>query len=348
MLQEPDSNTAAQPAEPHQNATTNSAPETAAESQKSAENSATERKEAPSQTAAEPAKPANADTQAATQNTAAETPPAQTEEPSAQTETPLQEAFVADTTATLPLERTQTVVEVDSWKNGIEPTPRFDRVSENSWLVTTLLLMVVLVSFNIRNLRRIIKTFPQDLLGGSRRASNSFDEHTSNEQRTFGLMILLLCLFEGSIMLRHAIGKGILLENSPDLLGTSFLFMGLALAFYLGRLALYSLVGFVFTNTDTMIQWRRGFNASQTLLCIFLVLPATVALFSPKMANLMTIIALIAFFACQLLFIANSFRIFFNNFASSLYFILYLCALEITPIFIAIAGYNQIISDFLN
>ena len=241
----------------------------------------------------------------------------------------------------------KTVTEVPAaWKNGIEPQPRIDHIGENSWMVSLLLLMVILVSFNIRNLRSIIKTFPQDLFGGLRHHSNTYDDHTSNEKQTTGLMILLLCIFESAIMLRSSISDGSLAEDSPALLSTALLFIGLALAFYAGRLGLYSLVGYVFSDTADMSQWRRGFNASQMLLCIILAFPAVVALFSPSLANFMTIISIIAFFVCQLLFIAKSFRIFFNDYTSSLYFILYLCALEITPIFIVVAGYKYLISHF--
>lgn len=250
-------------------------------------------------------------------------------------------SFVAVQPLTIA-EKDTVVIVPPAWEDGMEALPRTQTVGGNSWLTALILLMLALVAFNIHSLRQIVKTFPQDIFGGSRRNRNAFETHTDNEHRTAALTLGLLFVFEGIIMLRASINSGKIADGSSEIFVSTLIFIGLALAYYVGKLGLYMLAGFTFADDSDIAQWRRGYNATQMLLCLLIALPAILALFYPGASKAMIIIAIVFFFICQGLFVVKTFRIFFNNYSSSLYFILYLCALEITPVFIAAGAYSSL------
>lgn len=219
-----------------------------------------------------------------------------------------------------------------TYKTGLEGSPRDVGYGENSWLSSIIVLMLIILAINFGNCRRLLASFPQEMFG-IRRRSNAFDEHTSNESRTYAIIILLLCLNEGILAF-----SGINLINPmPESLSVfllTMLFSGIALVFYLAQIFVYRLIGYTFTDKICSMQWLRGFNASQASLAFVLLIPALISLFYPSAAAVMVIIGISLYFVARIIFIYKGFRIFYNNFPSLLYFILYLCSLEITPLVI--------------
>ena len=106
----------------------------------------------------------------------------------------------------------------------------------------------------------------------------------------------------------------------------------MALLYYLWQLAAYGVVGSIFTDKVSARMWMKGFNASQSLLSMLIVVPAVVVLFNPSASHIVIILGLIAYFVARFAFICKGFRLFYDNFGSLLYFILYLCSLEIVPL----------------
>lgn len=221
---------------------------------------------------------------------------------------------------------------VITYRTGLEGIPRDIGYGENSWLSSIIVLMLIILAINFDNCRRLLASFPQEMFG-IRRRSNAFDEHTSNESRTYGIIILLLCLNEG-ILAFSGINIVNPLPDSWSVFSLTMMFSGVALAFYLAQIMIYRLIGFTFTDSVSSLQWIRGFNASQGSLAFLLLVPALISLFYPSAAPAMVIIGISFYFAARIVFIYKGFRIFYNNFPSLLYFILYLCSMEITPILI--------------
>lgn len=221
-----------------------------------------------------------------------------------------------------------------AYKSGLEGMSRPVGYGENSWLSAIILCMLVLLALNFKNCARIFAGLPQDLFG-VRRRSNAFDEHTANETRTYLLILLLLFLSQG-ILIFSAITATAGLPASFTPFSLTMVCSAGAAIFYLGQLAIYKLIGYSFTDSISAGQWTRGFNASQCVLSFLLLIPALIAIYYPDVAQYMVAAGAICYILARILFISKGFRIFYINFPSILYFILYLCALEIAPlIFIA-------------
>ena len=174
---------------------------------------------------------------------------------------------------------------------------------------------------------KVRKSLPQDLLSVRRRA-NAFDEHTASESRVAMLLLLQLCVCEGLMMFMW-LGAG---EAAGQTVVTVAALAGLAGAFYLFQLGACVTVGYVFTDSVGDGMWRQGLNASQMLLGVVLTVPTLVALFYPGVSGVMLAIAAGLYILSRICYISKGFRIFYTNFPSLLYFILYLCTLEIIPV----------------
>lgn len=264
--------------------------------------------------------------------------------PIQQTDTALTPLFDIDSIAShLPVADTVTCVAADSvasvatvaerdpdaWLDGIEGASRQTGIGRDSGILTILVLLFVFLALNVRNSRHMFSHF-FDELGSFKDRNNAFDEHTSNETRLTLLLIGQFIVCAGILLYVTAT-----VESRPDDIG---IFTGVArtsglmAAYYIFQLAAYNTVGYIFTSSERRAAWIAGFNASQSILGLALIIPVLLAVFYPSADKAVIVIAATLYFIARLLFIVKGFRIFFINFSSLLYFILYLCALEIIPV----------------
>ena len=213
----------------------------------------------------------------------------------------------------------------DVWSNGIEPTERAEDTQPYSGAVALLIAIVAIIAFEAPQLRRIISGLDTDLLGVRRRA-NAFDSHTSAERRTLGLLIVLGCVCQ-AILLGVAINPSTV-SNGP-LLGA---LTGLTAGYYLFQYAACGIVGYTFTDSINASQWIKGLNLSQGISGLALVVPAITVLYYQEAGEILLFISLILYIVVRIAYICKGFRIFYNHLPSIVYFILYLCALEIIPV----------------
>lgn len=224
-------------------------------------------------------------------------------------------------------ERSITVTGRIPYTEGLPCEPRTLLPGYDTGVMCMLIVLFLIITANFRHYSTFIKTFAQNLFTVRSRA-NAFDEHhTMSETRVLVSLIMLVCVCEGilvfsALSLTHTISD-------------TFLTIGAITAatsiYYLWQLAVYRMIGYAFTSANHSTQWIKGFNASQSLLGIVLVIPALLVLFNPGMAPLCVSIGILLYFIARIIFIAKGFRIFYNNSFSLMYFILYLCSLEIIP-----------------
>ena len=218
-----------------------------------------------------------------------------------------------------------------AWHSGVRPQDA-PRPAVGSMLMLLLVTCAVLLALSHRTCRRFFSSFTQSLLV-TRRRSNAFDDTTANEGRTMMMMIGLTCLLEGILLyvtVSHSHSAPLTLNGStqPALAAVT----GLTIAYYLFQTIAYNTVGYVFAPAEDRRLLVRSFHSSQALMGMTLLIPTLIMLFYPASAPAMTIIAVALYFMARIAFIWIGFRIFYNNFASLLYFILYLCTLEIVPL----------------
>ncbi|MDE7410625.1 MAG: DUF4271 domain-containing protein [Paramuribaculum sp.] len=218
---------------------------------------------------------------------------------------------------------------VVAWTRGMAPEERVSPAGYDSGVMTLLIAVFLAVTFNFRHYSTFIKTFTQNLFSIRTRA-NAFDEHnTMRETRVTVSLIMLTCVSEGILMYTY-IDRSHLLWSSA-FFGIASLSV-LSAVYYLWQLAVYHTVGYTFVGPLKSSQWLKGFNASQCLIGIPLIIPALAVIFYPNFSPWLLVAAAILYVMARMIFIFKGFRIFYNKSYTLIYFILYLCALEIIPV----------------
>lgn len=212
---------------------------------------------------------------------------------------------------------------------GIEAENRPLIPGYDSGIMLIVIGTLIFVILNFRHRSNIWKTFSQDLWK-VRSRDNVFDDHTLNETRIIFSLILTLCVCEG-IMLTGLYARENIINSASSFISLIILIV-MSGIFYVAQFTAYSAVGYAFTDRNYARQWLRCFNASQSILGLMLVIPSLIVLFNPPLLTTMGFICASFYVLCRIMFIYKGFRIFYHNFFSLIYFILYLCALEIVPL----------------
>lgn len=216
------------------------------------------------------------------------------------------------------------VTEEPAWTHGLAPAERPTPPGAHSGVTTTFIVIFAIIALSAHHLPHIFTSIKADMFG-VRRRNNAFDSHTSGEARTLALMILLGAACE-AVIVGNLINP--MFGTSLPLFGAT---AGLMAGYYLFQLTAYSVVGYTFTDPQSAAQWRRCFNLTQGLLGFLLLPPALVVLFYPPLTVAASIFAGIVYLTIRVVFIYKGFRIFYDSFGGLVYFILYLCTLEIIP-----------------
>ena len=217
-----------------------------------------------------------------------------------------------------------------TWDQGLEGAPRQINAGDNSGVLAIVSGVFVLMMLSYRRCSRLFSSLFKELLG--MRRPNVFDEHTSKETGVLTLMAMQWSVYTGLLLYTLVALTGNVAQSHAmeDILRL----IGLTGAYYVFQLLAYNAIGYTFATPQQHRYFTEGFTASQSLLGFLLIVPALVAIFYHTLAYPMLILGGIFYFLARILFIVKGFRIFYQNIWSLLYFILYLCTLEIIPLFV--------------
>lgn len=218
------------------------------------------------------------------------------------------------------------------WQTGLEGTPRSIGVGDNSAVLALVSAVLVAMMLGYRHFRRLFGVLI-GTLRGMRSRGNAFDEHTSAEARMMVMMAVQWCLCTG-LLAYSAISAFVAHGALPT--SRAFAHTGLLIclmgSYYVFQLIAYSAVGYTFADSGGRRLFVSGFTASQALLGFALIVPALLSIFYPAVSVEAVWAGAALYAAARIVFIVKGFKIFYTNFISLLYFILYLCTLEIIPL----------------
>lgn len=232
---------------------------------------------------------------------------------------------------TLSFSISEEVAESDTWLHGMEGASRQGPIIGNSGILSVIVLLFLLISVNFKECSKLITRFSRQLLNIKKR-ENIFDEHTAHETRLTILMLIqyivyLSILLSGACLVIKSKSEG--LTGDFDTLLKD---IGVVTVYYIFQLCAYGVVAYTFSEPDDTRRFIRSLNASQALCGLALIVPTLMILFYPQYLDTLVIIGGAAYLLFRLLFVANGFSIFYRNIFSLVYFILYLCTLEIIPV----------------
>lgn len=205
------------------------------------------------------------------------------------------------------------------WQQGIDFTA-IPSQGASSLLQAIIIALAAMVCWRARDLVHLAGSL-KVLLLGQRPSTNVFTgDYTAGERRTLLLLIVLACLAQG-IILARCLGCPTAAMSLKLTVGTT--------AVYIVQWCATQTLGYTFTDDEQRLQWVRSLALAQGLTGLLLMLPAAVA--TAYSAATMATIAVAVIALARILFIVKGFRIFYDSVGSLVYFILYLCALEIVP-----------------
>ena len=168
----------------------------------------------------------------------------------------------------------------------------------------------------------------------TRRRENLFEDHTVNETSILAALIANTCIIEGFIIFFAV--QLLSPERAASLHGNVFMYIAafciMAAGFYAAQWAVYKLVGYTFSDREGCKLWLDGFKSSQSFLGLLLLPVLVLLMVYTSSGKMLLCVAALLYLVVRLIFIYKGFRIFYSNLSSILYFILYLCAVEIAPL----------------
>ncbi len=242
-------------------------------------------------------------------------------------DTDIDAALAADVVTPLDTVATATV-EIPQWQYGLEGTSRTTEIGDNSGILAIIAGVAILMLLSYGKFRRLFSSLTSNLWSLRTRA-NAFDDHTTNEPPVLILLAAQWSLYTG-LLLYSAVAPDT--PRTPMRIFCSAMSIaGLMAAYYILQIIIYFILGYTFTTPHRKVMLITGFTSSQSLLGFVLMPAALVAIFYTEAGHAMRILGLTAYVLARIVFNIKGFRIFYHNFSSLLYYILYLCTVEIIP-----------------
>ncbi len=211
------------------------------------------------------------------------------------------------------------------YTDGLQPIARQQMLGNHAGVMTLMLGTLLLISLNFKYCRAAFATLFEDCWNVRRRAS-LFDDHGYGESRTAMVLFILTAVCEGVLLASRTNG-------SATPMAVMALTAGAAVYLAL-QIAAYWTLGYTFSDPEGRRLYMRGFVATQSLLGPGLAIPALLVLFVPAGGTFFFSLGVIMYMTARLTFIVKGFRLFYDGFYSLSYFILYLCTLEVAPLWV--------------
>ena len=190
-------------------------------------------------------------------------------------------------------------------RQGEMPEEYHQTPADSSIMITLLVVSFLLIAYCYKKGSNFFQKIRHGLYS-VKRTENHLDEHTSNETLLLTALIAVAVIMEGIVV--YSAG------------------------FYLFQLICVSFTGYVFASRVDTRLWLQGYNSTQIFLGLALTPLALVMLFAPEHNEISITLAVYLYIIAKGVFFIKSIRIFYANLFQYVYFISYLCAVEIAPL----------------
>lgn len=215
-----------------------------------------------------------------------------------------------------------------AWLDGLLPVSRPMHSGNDPGFVTVIVLFMLSLCVSFRTIRRLWGTLIKRLW--TTRERENYEHITISERRTIGLLLCVAIFFIALIWC--AAMSAVSPADFSFSIETTLKLGALTAVYFLFQYAVYGIIGYTFTTDTGSRLWIEGFTSAMTLLGLCLLVPGLLVLFYPDVMTLALGLSVMLYIGARIMFICKGFRIFYTNSVSIVYFILYLCALEIIPV----------------
>ncbi len=167
--------------------------------------------------------------------------------------------------------------------------------------------------------------------------SSIFVSSTVNETRLRVSLLLTLFFTEGIFLYRFT-GNIFNTDTSISVFISVVALSFSAFIFYFAQIVIFRILGYIFSCRTEASLLIENFISVNALLGIILFPIALSYVYMPQISGSLLISATICYILARIIFIYKVIKIFLRDIEGLLYFILYLCALEISPLFLMYRG----------
>ena len=213
---------------------------------------------------------------------------------------------------------------------GEAPESYTQTPADSSIMILLLVVSFLLIAYCYKKGANFFQKI-RNALWSVKRTENHLDEHTSNESLLLMALIAVAVIMEGIVVYSAAL-QWLPEAQTMSMPTLTSLSMAAAFGFYLLQLSCTAITGYVFANRPDPRLWLQGYNSTQIFLGLSLTPLALIMLFAPEHNETTIAIAIYLYIIAKLVFFVKSIRIFYGNLFQYVYFISYLCAVEIAPL----------------
>ena len=174
----------------------------------------------------------------------------------------------------------------------------------------------------------------------NKKRENIFDDSKSSNEWIFkrfmsfqALTLSTICVY--SFGKAYGFAGAITTENILFSLGMIFLMLTI---FFFARQVVNFILGYVFAEEEQYRKWKNGSDSIMSFWGLSLYIPVIWVMFGDSNPNLPIFLFCILYIVSRILVIYKSIQIFNKRNNGFLYINLYLCALEILPLFVLYEG----------
>lgn len=218
---------------------------------------------------------------------------------------------------------------------GIEGEHRNPKLWENNGVTILLLAVFLMVSISFRPGIRLINQMI-DSLFDIRDHKGAFTGVTVTETRLRIILQIQTLILEGICLAWFC--NLTLPQTSLSIFPMVIIAIASVTLYYLLQRLLYGFIAWVFTQKAEAGIWLSSNVTLHSLLGISMFPLVFILIYIPQLSLYAFISAGVLYIASRIIFIYKGVKIFLRDIYGLLYFILYLCALEIAPLFLLIKG----------
>ncbi len=255
------------------------------------------------------------------------------------TDTILTDSIIkVDSAKTIISDTTDTILQVQPAFSGFNGIGIPSSPQNEPWVFGAILIMFALFVYSVARSSVWLKESVRSFFKVKDRIS-IFSKSTARdyESKIF-LIIFSICVF--SLYLYTTMNQGS--EHFGFLTFTKFL--GITVAFFIFKAAFIEILGYIFLNRAILKIIRDSYYNIFIYLGILIFPLLIIKIYSIEILTNYTDLAALILFGCAfILLIIKLFQIFFDNIADTFYLLLYLCTLEILPLFYILRVYKFVL-----
>ena len=216
-------------------------------------------------------------------------------------------------------------------RDGLQAEPMAQTIANNQWVILLLFASFFFFAISYRRGAKYLQHLFSSLFMVHTRG-NLFDETTINENQLKLSLILLTFVTEG-IALYHLLVGNTMPQGElifPLIVGSIII----CALYYLAQRILYNVLGNIFSTRQQTDAFIDSFNTINLFIGLFLTPLILAMIFLPATTQIGVLLCIVFYILSRLIIIYKGIRFFLPHIYASLYLILYLCALEISPIFL--------------